>query len=1038
MLSAIVRISLRHRGVVIALAAIALAYGLYALATAKYDVFPEFATPQIAVQTEAPGLAPEQVEVLVTQPVENALNGAPGIETIRSDSIQGLSLVSINFDPKTDVYRDRQDVAERLNTLTGVLPDGVRAPVMTPLTSSTGDLLTIALTSDRLTPMQLRTIADWVITPRLLAVAGVAKVSAYGGQVRQIQIQIVPDRLLHYQLTIDEVENAARRATGLRGAGFIDTRNQRIVLRTEGGSLTANDVASVVVAHQPAGNVTLGDVARVVDAAEPAISDASLNAKPAVVLNLWAQYRANTLETTRGVERALQELAPLMKSEGINVAPRVFRAANFIELATHNINVALLLGALLVMVVLFLFLANMRSAAISCIAIPLSLLAGVIVLQRLGLSLNTMTLGGLAIAIGEVVDDAVIDVENIQRRLRERAAGGGGATLLDVVFEASLEVRSAVVYATFAVVLVFVPVLTMSGLAGRLFAPMALAYIFSILASLVVALTVTPALAALLLRGRVLEREERAWLSGLKERYRAILVRVEEHPADVIGASAFVTIAAIALLMIVGKTFLPDLHETHYLVHLEAAPGTSIAESSRIGKIAQRELLELPFVREVAQRVGRAASDDVYGPQSSEIEVDLKTSISEDTLDQIRKKLDAIPGGLFTVNTFLTERIEETLSGFTAPVVVQIAGNDLDALDAKAQEVARTISGINGAADVQVQSPPGMPELVVRLRPADLARWGFDPIDVLDTVRVAYSGNVVGQVFDGNRVFDVALILGENERSSIDSVANLPLRAPSGTYIRLRDVADVVQSAGRYVILHEGTRRVQTITANVEGRDVASFVDECRRAIAPKIPSTSGMYFEITGAAEAEAASRRDLMIHSTIVFIAIALLLWIVLGNARNLLLLAVNLPFALAGGVLAAFVTREPISVGSLVGFVTLFGITLRNSIMMISHYQHLVEVERVPWSIATAIRGASERLVPIVMTSLVTALGLLPLALGRNSPGREIEGAMATVILGGLVTSTALNLLVLPTLAWRWGKFGRDDQNRTPNDNLTVLGV
>jgi CzcA family heavy metal efflux pump len=1020
MLSAIVRISLRHRGVVIALAAIALAYGLYAVATAKYDVFPEFATPQIAVQTEAPGLSPEQVEVLVTQPVENALNGAPGIETIRSDSIQGLSLISINFDAKSDVYRDRQDVAERLNTLTGVLPDGVRAPVMTPLTSSTGDLLTIGLTSDRLTPMELRTIADWVITPRLLAVAGVAKVSAFGGQVRQIQIQIIPDHLLHYQLTIDEVESAARRATGLRGAGFIDTKNQRIVLRTEGGSLNAQDVASVVVAHQPAGNVTLGDVARVVDAAEPAISDASLNAKPAVVLNLWAQYGANTLETTRGVERALEQLAPLMKSEAITVAPRVFRAANFIELATHNINVALLLGAVLVIIVLFLFLANMRSAAISCIAIPLSLLAGVIVLQRLGLSLNTMTLGGLAIAIGEVVDDAVIDVENIQRRLRENR----DRPILDVVFEASLEVRSAVVYATFAVVLVFVPVLTMSGLAGRLFAPMALAYIFSILASLIVALTVTPALAALLLRGRVLDREERAWLSGLKDRYRAILLRVEEHPGEVIGASAFVTIAAIALLMIIGKTFLPDLHETHYLVHLEAAPGTSIAESSRIGKIAQRELLELPFVREVAQRVGRAASDDVYGPQSSEIEVDLKTSISEDTLDQIRKKLDAIPGGLFTVNTFLTERIEETLSGFTAPVVVQIAGNDLDALDAKAQEIARTISGVNGAADVQVQSPPGMPELVVRLRPADLARWGFDPIDVLDTVRVAYSGNVVGQVFEGNRVFDVALILGENERSSIDSVANLPLRAPSGTYIRLRDVADVVQSAGRYVILHEGTRRVQTITANVEGRDVASFVDECRRAIAPKIPSTSGMYFEITGAAEAEAASRRDLLIHSTIVLIAIALLLWIVLGNARNLALLAVNLPFALAGGVLAAFITREPISVGSLVGFVTLFGITLRNSIMMISHYQHLVEVERQTWSIETAIRGASERLVPIVMTSLVTALGLLPLALGRNSPGREIEGAMATVILGGLVTSTALNLLVLPTLAWRWGRFNRKE--------------
>jgi CzcA family heavy metal efflux pump len=1021
MLSAIVRVSLRHRGVVIALAAIALAYGVYSFSTAKYDVFPEFATPQIAVQTEAPGLSPEQVEVLVTQRVENAVNGAPGIATMRSSSIQGLSLVSINFDPRTDVYRDRQDIAERLNTLSGVLPHGVQAPVMTPLTSSTGDLLTIGLLSDKLTPMQLRTTADWVITPRLLAVAGVAKVSAWGGEVRQVQVQIIPERLLHYELSIDDVANAARRATGLRGAGFVDTKNQRIVLRSEGGGLSARDVAAVVVSHQPSGNVTLGDVARVVDAAEPAIGDASVNARPGVVLNIWAQYGANTLEATRGVENALDQLAPVLKSEGISVYPRVFRAANFIELATHNINVSLLLGAILVSVVLFLFLANLRSAAISCTAIPLSLLAGVIVLQRLGYSLNTMTLGGLAIAIGEVVDDGVIDVENIQRRLRENRKLAEPRSILEVVFDASLEVRSAIIYATFSVVLVFVPVLTMSGLAGRLFAPMALAYVSAIVASLLVALTVTPSLAALLLRGNVLEREERRWLVSLKEHYRSLLLRVEKYPAAVIGASAFVTLIAIALALVIGKTFLPELHETHYLVHLEAAPGTSISESARIGRIAQRELMKLPFVREVCQRVGRAASDDVYGTQTSEFEVDLKSTASEDTLTEIHKALDTIPGGVFTVNTFLAERIDETLSGYTAPVVVQINGNDLDALDAKAQEVSRIVSGVTGATDVQVQSPPGMPELVVRLRPADLSRWGFDPVDVLDTVAVAYSGEVVGQIFEGNRVFEVSLILPKEQRSSIESVGSLPLRAPSGTYIKLRDVADILQSAGRFVILHEGTRRAQTITANVEGRDVASFVADVRRAIVPKISSASGMYFEITGAAEAEAASRRDLMIRSTIVFIAIGLLLSMVVGNARNLILLAVNLPFALAGGVLAAFLTREPISVGSLVGFVTLFGITLRNSIMMISHYEHLVDVEGATWSIETAIRGASERLVPIIMTSLVTSLGLLPLALGRNAPGREIEGAMATVILGGLVTSTTLNLLVLPTLAWRFGRFG-----------------
>jgi CzcA family heavy metal efflux pump len=1017
MLSAIVRLALRFRGVVIALAALAIGYGFYSVASAKYDVFPEFATPQISVQTEAPGLSPEQVEILVTQPIENALNGTPGIQTIRSESVQGLSLIIVNFDARTDIYRDRQDIAERLATRAGSLPSGVKAPVMTPLTSSTGDLLTIGLVSDKLNAMQLRTTADWLIVPRLLAVPGVAKASVYGGDVRQVQIQIDPSKLIAHELSIDDVLNAARRATGVRGAGFVDTRNQRIVIRSQGESLTAADIGTVVVAHQPTGNVTLADVGRVVDTPAPAISDASVMGKRAVILNLWAQYRANTLETTAGVERALDQLAPALKASGITVYPSVFRAANFIELATHNITVALFLGAFLVVIVLFLFLSSFRAAAISCTAIPLSLLMAIVLLQRLGFSLNTLTLGGLAIAIGEVVDDAVIDVENIQRRLRENR----GRPRLEVIFDASLEVRGAVVYATFAVALVFIPILTMSGVAGRLFAPMALAYIFSILASLLVALTVTPALCALLLRGRALEREERPWLIRLKERYRALLLQVERHPSEVITAVVTATVVGLALFPLLGKTFLPELHENHYLVHMEAAPGTSIQESARIGIIAQRELMKLPFVRYVGQRVGRASSDDVYGPQSSELEVDLTPSPPSDTLEQVRATLSGIPGAVFAINTFLTERIEETISGYTAPVVAEVVGNDLDVLDAKAQEVARAMSQVNGATDIRVQSPPGTPELVVRLRPADVARWGFDPVDVLDSLRVAYSGDVVGEIFEGNRVFDVAVILPREQRNAIDSVASLPLRSPSGAYIRLRDIADVIQSSGRYAILHQAARRVQTITCNVTGRDVASFVKEARRAIGSKISWPASTYVEFAGAAEAESQSRRDLLIHSGIALVGIALLLFIVMRSARNLALVALNLPFALVGGVIAALIAREPLSVGSMVGFVTLFGITLRNSIMMISHYEHLVAVEGERWGLDAAIRGASERLVPIIMTSLVTALGLLPLALGRNAPGREIEGAMAIVILGGLVTSTILNLLVLPTLAHRYGRFG-----------------
>jgi CzcA family heavy metal efflux pump len=1009
MLSAIVHASLRFRGVVLALAVVALGYGVYSVATAKYDVFPEFATPLVEIQTEAAGLSPEQVEVLVTRAVESALNGAPGVESIRSESVQGLSYIVLHFDSRTDIYHDRQDVTERLSTLAGSLPEGVSAPSMTPLVSSTGDLMTIGLLSNRLTSMQLRSTADWLIVPRLLSVPGVAKASVYGGEVRQIQVQLDSQALIAHGLSIDDVLAAARRATGVRGAGFVDTKNQRVVIRTQGEALGAQAIGAIVVAHQPAGNVTLADVAHVVDAPEAAISDASLQGRRGVIINLWAQYRANTLDTTRGVEQALRDLDPELKREGVTVYPRVFRAANFIELATHNINAALLLGAVLVIVVLFLFLADLRAAAISCTAIPLSLLAAVVVLQRLGISLNTLTLGGLAIAIGEVVDDAVIDVENIQRRLRENA----DRSVFDVVFDASLEVRGAVVYATFAVILVFVPILTMSGLAGRLFAPMALAYIFAILASLLVALTVTPAMAIVLLRGSARHRTAGAWYGNL-------LRKVEQHPYEVIGGVAFLTIAGLAVVPFLGKTFLPELHENHYLVHMEAAPGTSIAESARIGMVVQRELLKLPFVRYVGQRVGRAASDDVYGPQSSELEVDLRDNAPDDALEQIRKVLDSVPGPAFAVNTFLTERIEETISGYTAPVVVQIAGNDLDVLDAKAQEVARALSRVAGATDIQVQSPPGTPELVVRLRPNDVARWGFDPVDVLDAVRVAYSGNVVGEVFEGNRVFEVAVVLPPAQRSAMDAVGSLPLRSPSGTYVPLRGVADVFEGSGRYVILHEAARRVQTVTCNVAGRDVGSFVAEAQRTVNANVSMPAGTYIEFTGAAEAEARSRRDLLIHSAIALAGIALLLSIVMGNARNLALVAVNLPFALVGGVLAALITREPLSVGSMVGFVTLFGITLRNSIMMISHFEHLVTREGMTWGIDAAVRGATERLLPIVMTSLVTALGLLPLALGRNAPGREIEGAMAVVILGGLVTSTALNLLVLPALARRFARF------------------
>jgi CzcA family heavy metal efflux pump len=1024
MLASIVRFALRFRGLVVALAVVFLAYGGYRLTQSRYDVFPEFAPPLVAIQTEAPGLAPEQVELLVTQPIENAVNGVPGIESLRSSSIQGLSVVTVAFLPSTDVYRARQLVAERIGSLAAKLPQGVAAPAITPLTSSTSVVLIVGLTSPNRSLMELRTFADWTLRQRLLAVPGVAKVSVFGGEVRQLQIQLDPAKLVRYDLAVSDVVAAARQATGIRGAGFVDTPNQLLVVQTEGQSLTAAELGSVVLRHTSSGNVRFADLGTVVEAPEPPFGAASIMGQPGLTLVVSSQFGANTLEVTRALEEALQRLAPLAATQGMVLDPTLFRPASFVETAVRNVRSALYLGGILVVVVLLLFLFDLRAAAISFTAIPLSLLAGVVYLDWRGLTLNTMTIGGLAIAIGAVVDDAIIDVENILRRLRENHRLAEPRPALAVVYDACLEVNSAVVYATFAIALVFVPILTLSGVAGRLFGPLGEVYVVAILASLVVALTVTPALCLLLVGRRGAPEREPPIVHWLKARYSALLAEVERRSRLVVGVVAVLTLLGLASLPLLGSAFLPELREGHFIVHMSAIPGTSLAESLRIGDRVTRALTAYPFVRRVSQQIGRAeASDDVYGTHYSEINVDLVPlggKEGEQATAQIRQALGGFPGLLFAVKTFLTERVEETLSGYTAAVVVNVFGSDLDALDGAAQEVARALAATPGATEVQVQSPPGTPQIAVRLRPAALARWGFDPVGVLETVRAAYQGEVVGQTFAGNRVSDVAVILESAARRNLAAVGDLPLRNSDGVFVRLRELADVYESGGRYVVLHEGARRVQTITCNVAGTDVGSFVAAAQRRIAEEVELPPGAYVDFAGTAAAQQRSKRDLLLHFALVTAGIVMLLSIVMGHWRNLLLLLVNLPLALVGGVLIVLATGGVLSVGAMVGFVTLFGITLRNSIMMMSHYQHLVTAEGRAWNVETAIRGAAERLSPILMTALVTALGLLPLALGANAPGREIEGPMALVILGGLATSTALNLLVLPTLALRFGSF------------------
>lgn len=1027
MLNAIVRFSLRFRGIVISLACALLFYGLYSVVSAPYDVFPEFAPPQVSIQTEAPGLSPEQVETLVTQPIENAINGVFAIESLRSRSIQGLSVVTVVFRNSTDIYRDRQAVAERLTTIGSELPTGVHPPLMTPLTSSTTWVMEIGLTSEKQSLMSLRTVADWTVKPRLLSVPGVAGVEVNGGDVRQLQFQFEPQRLVQYAVSVDEVIAAAGQATGIRGAGFVDTPNQRIVLQTEGQTIAAGQLARIVLVHHNGANVTLGDVAHVVEAPAPSIGAATIRGKLGVLLIIDGAYGSNTLDVTRNIEYALNDLRPTLETQGIAIHSDVFRAADFIDVALDNIGHSLIVGAILVVVVLFLFLFNFWTAAISCTAIPLSLLAAVIALDKLGLSLNTMTLGGLSIAIGEVVDDAVIDVENIYRRLRENRISPAPRSPFQVVFDASIEVRSAVVYATFAVILVFFPILNISGLAGKIFGPLGISYIWAILASLVVALTITPALSFLLLAKRDLPPQEPLFVHWLKGGYRVLLLGIEKSPRLVIAATAAVIALGSGMVFLLKHSFLPELREGNVTIHMTAIPGTSLRESLRLGDRLTDELLKIPRVQSVAQRAGRAElGTDTMGTHESEIDVNLKALNGKQvqTAQQdIRQIIANLPGPILTFNGFLTERINETLSGYRAPVVVNLFGSDLDQLDQQAARLALVLGGTRGATQVQLQAPPGMPQVVVRLRNESIARWGFDPVAILDVVRTAYGGDVVGQVYEANRVFDVSVVLDAGDRNKIAKIGALPVRGPEGNYVSLNQLADIYESSGRYVILHQGARRVQTITCAAEGRPVDEFVDEVKKRISHlKLPA--GMYVQFSGTAEAQARSRRDLLVNSSLAGLGILLLLSVVMRNRRNLLLVLVNLPFALVGGVLAAMLSGGNLSLGSLVGFVTLFGITLRNSIMLVSHYEHLVEAEGMAWGLDTALRGASERLAPILMTALVTCLGLLPLAIGSGDPGREIEGPMAIVILGGLVTSTLLNLLVLPTLALRYGRFGARD--------------
>lgn len=1042
MMSALVRFSIRFSGVIVGLATLIVLYGGYALTHSNLDVFPEFSPTQIVIQTESPGLSAELVETLVSQPIENSVSGTVGIESLRSQSIPGLSIVTVIFDESTDIYRNRQVIAERLATLGSRLPQGI-VPNITPLTSSASTVLGFGLTSKTRSLSDLRTLVDWTIVPHLMAIPGVADVNVFGGKVRQMQVVVNPDKMVEYAISLAQIEDAVMKATGVRGNGFIENKNQRIVINTEGQALTPKQLSLATLLHKNGQTIHIGDVAEVVDGELPSISAASINEETGVYLSVQSQLGANTHAVTKEIEKALQEIKPMIQAEQMVLHEGLFRPDNFIEVAINGVQTDILIGSVLVIAILFLFLFNARTAFISATAIPLSLLTAVVVLHYFNIGLNIMVLGGLAIALGEVVDDAIIDTENIFRRLKENRLLATPEPIYKVVYNASMEVRSSVVYATIIVILVFMPLLTLDGVAGKLFAPLGYAYIAAISASLVVALTLTPALCYLLLGQAKLVSEDSPLIRLIKKWYVKTLMLIEKRYQLIIACSIFMIALGIGVLPLFKTQFIPALNEGHFIMHMTAVPGTSEQMSLKLGKKVSKIIRNIKGVKSVTQWVGRAPNGaDTFGTHYSEFEIEIGAISGEEQrriLNEIREELAGeevdddgdgkaeagFIGVNFAINTFLTERIEETISGYAAAVVVNIYGKDLDALDLDAQKIASAMKKIDGASEISVQSPPGTPQLVMRLRPEKMAQWGLHPTDVLDNIRAAYGSLPITQVYDGNRVVGVSVIMDVDSRDDVQDAGNLPIFNPEGKLLRLRNVAHIVQENGRSKILHGGGKRIQTVTANVIGRDIEAFTDDLRKSLKKEVNLSSGSYVEITGAAEANQKSRQTLVMHSMLAIVAVFLMLYVAFGQLRNLILTFLNLPFALIGGVLAVMFTGGWISLGSLVGFVTLFGITLRNSIMMVSHYQHLIDEEHCIWNLDTCIRGATERLPSILMTALVTALGLLPLAAGSGQPGREIEGPMATIIVGGLVTSTILNLLILPTIMLHFGRFEKQQQ-------------
>lgn len=1032
MLSWLVSTSLRLRVAVVALMVVVLIVGVRVVRQTPLDVFPEFAPPYVEIQTEVPGLSTAEVESLVTIPIENALNGTPWIQTCRSKSVMGLSSVVLLFDRGVNLQAARQMVQERLALVAGSLPGVAKPPVMLAPLSSTSRALKIGISSETLSQMEMSTLVKWVIRPRLMSIAGVANVAVWGERDRQFQVLVDPDRLQAHNVSLDQVERATKDALELSGGGFLDTPNQRLAVSHISHIKTAEDLAEVVLAFRNGSALRLGDVADVVEGHEAPIGDAIINDGPGLLLIVEKQPWANTLVVTRDVEAALDALRPGLAD--LQIDSTIFRPAGFIEKSIENLNRALLYGCILVVIVLAFFLYDWHTAVISALAIPCSLVIAALILHYRGGTINTMILAGLVIAVGEVVDDAIVDVENIMRRLRLNRTAEKPRSAFEVVLRASIEVRSAVLYGSLIVVLVLMPVFFLPGLSGAFFRPLALSYILAIMASLLVALTLTPALCLIMLPRASLHPKDSPLVTVLKRGYGAILPGLVRHPNMAILVLVMLLVGSAIIVPLLGEEFLPKFKEHDFLMHFVEKPGTSVEAMDRITIRASKELRAIPGVRNFGAHIGRAeVADEVVGSNFTELWISIDEDVDYDaTVARIQEAVEGYPGLYRDVLTYLRERIKEVLTGTSATVVLRLYGPDLAVLQSKAKEIAGAIGEIDGIIDLHVQPLTMIPQAEIRFRPHAAAQFGLSPGDVRRAATTLIKGTKVGEIYDEQRIFDCVVWASPAVRRDMASLQRLLVDTPNGGNVPLGDIAEVRMAPTPNQITREANSRHIDVSCNVAGRDLGSVARDIKATV-KNVDFDTGYHPEILGEYAERQQSMNRLLGVAILSVVGIFFIVYSDFASIRLALLLMLCLPIALTGSIMAAWLSGGVLSLGSIVGFVTVLGIVGRNGIMLISHYRHLEQEEGIPFDEELIVRGALERLSPILMTALTTALALVPIAIGGNRPGQEIEYPMAIVIMGGLVSSTILNLLFMPALYWRFSK--RGDSHATTATGVLV---